>query len=86
MPEKPKLQKDILDQLWYGMYGAPGSPGLIERFENHLAGNGTKPNGKKPRRLEALTITIAATVGLQSIGLLDGIKALIMQWFVGGAG
>ena len=40
--------------------------------------------GKKHYRIEALALFVAVMVMLQSIGLLDGIKAAINQWMSGG--
>jgi len=82
--KKPATQKETLDQVWYGMYGTNGAVGLVGRMEAVEKKVSTR-NGKKPRRMEVLTVVIAATVGAQSIGLLDGIKAAFMQWLTGGA-
>ncbi len=84
--EKPKTQKDTLDAVYYGLYGTPGAPGMIERFENHLDGNGTKKNGKKPRRVEILFGFMGALMAAQSLGVTEGIRVAVVRWLSGGVG
>ena len=84
MPEKPASEKKTLDQVWYGLFGAPGSIGVIDRVENiEKALNG---NGKKPRRLEIMGAAIVGLVGLSELGVLEGLKAVVYNFFSGGAG
>ena len=47
-------------------------------------GNGVKANGKKPKRMEILTATIIALVGLQSLGVIEGLRVVIVGWLTGG--
>lgn len=46
--------------------------------------NGTKANGKKPKRMEILTGVIVALVGLQSLGVIEGLRTAIVGWLSGG--
>lgn len=78
-PVKPPGQKETLDQVWYGMYGTNGTVGLVGRMEAVEKKVSTR-NGKKPRRMEVLTVIIAAIVGAQAIGLLDALR----HWVAGG--
>jgi len=39
---------------------------------------------KKPRRLEILATVIGILIGLQTLGILDGIRAAIYNWLTGG--
>ena len=84
MADKPKTQKETLDQLWYAVIGTNGDGclGRMKRLED--AFHGKNGNGKKHHRMEVLAVVIAATVMLQSIGLLDGIRVAINQWMSGG--
>ena len=84
MPEKPASEKKTLDQVWYGLFGAPGSIGVIDRveaIEKLLSGN-----GKKPRRLEIMGGAIVTLVGLSELGILDGLKTVVFTFFSGGSG
>ena len=45
-----------------------------------------KEKEKKPKRLEIMAVVITALVGLQTLGILDGIRAAISGWLAGGAG
>ena len=84
MPDKPKTQKETIDQVWFGMYGVNGSVGLVGRMtklEERLDGN-----GKKPRRLEIIGGIVVLLVGLQTLGVVDGLRVAIMGWLAGGAG
>ncbi len=84
MPEKPASEKKTLDQVWYGLFGAPGSIGVIDRVENiEKTLNGT---GKKPKRLEIMAGAIVTLVGLSELGVLQGMKAVIVAFFTGGTG
>ncbi len=84
MPEKPASEKKTLDQVWYGLFGTPGSAGLVTRVENiERTLNG---NGKKPRRLEIMGAAIVALVGLSELGILDGLKGVVFTFFSGGTG
>ena len=84
MPDKPKTQKETIDQVWFGMYGVNGSVGLVGRMtklEERIDGN-----GKKPRRLEIIGGIVVLLVGLQTLGVVDGLRVAIMGWLAGGAG
>lgn len=95
MPEKPKLQREILDQLWYAMYGVNGSDGIVKRVERietemrsvedevHGCVEPAKPNGKKPRRLELLVLIVGLAVSFQALGLLDAIRGFVWQALTG---
>ena len=84
MPEKPTSEKKTLDQVWYGLFGTPGSAGLVARVENiETTLNG---NGKKPRRLEIMGGAIVMLVGLSELGILDGLKNVVFIFFAGGGG
>ncbi|KKL75525.1 hypothetical protein LCGC14_2054000 [marine sediment metagenome] len=91
MPEKPTSEKKTLDQVWYGFYGAPGSVGLMARvaaiddrvqtIEKILNGNGKKPQG-----LKIMGAAIVGLVGLSELGVLEGLKAVVYNFFSGGSG
>ena len=85
--KKPDTQRETISQMWYALIGTNGE-GLLEQFqklkEEFEEHRRQSLPGKKPRRLEVLTVVIAIIVGLQSIGLLDGIKAAITRWLTGG--
>ena len=84
MPDKPKTQKETIDQVWFGLFGVNGTTGLIGRvakIEDRLDGN-----GKKPRRLEIIGGIVVLLVGLQTLGVVDGLRVAIMGWLAGGAG
>ena len=42
--------------------------------------------GKKPRRLEIMGAAIVGLVGLSELGVLEGLKAVVYNFFSGGAG
>lgn len=79
MTEKPKTTTAMLNQLWYAIIGTNGD-GLCARVKRLEE----KGNGEKPRRMEILTIVIAAIALMQSIGLFDAIRAGLYSWFSGG--
>ncbi|MFP4378694.1 MAG: hypothetical protein ACLFP4_16755 [Spirochaetales bacterium] len=85
--EKPKTMKETIDALWYTIVGTNGE-GMGERvarverkLDEHLGDHGV--GKRKPRRLEVLTTVLAVAIGLQSLGLLDGIRAVIWQALTG---
>jgi len=80
MAEKPKTQRETIDQLWYAVIGTNGD-GLIGRMAKVEKKLGT---GKKPKRLEIIGAVIVALVGLQSLGVFDGIRAGVSAWLAGG--
>lgn len=86
--EKPKTQKETIDQLWYAVIGTNGH-GLTarmahveEKIDAHL-GKGHAKNGKQPKRLEVLATIVGILIGLQTLGFVDGIRAAIFQWLAG---
>ena len=82
MAEKPKTMKEQSDQMWYAIFGTNGSDGMAHMVKEMWKSR----NGKKPRRMEVLTIVIAGIVGLDQVGLLDGLRAWIFSWFSGSPG
>ena len=81
---KPLTQKETIDQTWYALYGTPGSPGLVERIAG-LETKVTNGNGKNIRAWKIGGGVLGVMVTLQTLGLLDGIRATIFNWFAGGA-
>ena len=81
MAQKPPTQKEVLDQLWYAVIGTNGD-GLLGRMTK-LEDKCALRNGKKPMRLEILTGIMALMLGLQTLGLLDGIRAMVYGWLSG---
>lgn len=86
--EKPSTQRETVDQLWYAIIGTNGD-GMAERLrrvESQFAEHEGKAIHKaNPRRLEVLGVVIAGLVLLDQIGLWDGIKLALFNWFSGGA-
>jgi hypothetical protein len=85
--EKPKTMKETIDALWYTVVGTNGE-GMSERvvrlekkIDEHLKDH--RVGKKKPRRLEVLTTILAVAIGLQSLGLLDAVRAVIWQALTG---
>ena len=92
MAAKPTTQKETIDQLWYAVIGTNGT-GLVgrmakleEEFDNlreACRNNGVAKNGKKPRRLEILTGVMALLLGLQTLGIFEGVRQAIVNWLAG---
>lgn len=83
MPEKPASEKKMLEQVWYGLFGTPGSAGVVDRVTRiETALNGS---GKKPLKTVALSI-LGGMVALETIGMLEPLKATVYAWLTGGAG
>ena len=83
MPEKPASEKKMLEQVWYGLFGTPGSAGVVDRvasIEKTLSSNG------KPTRWKIAGGILGMLVMLQTLGLLDALKGVVSQWLNGGAG
>jgi hypothetical protein len=85
--EKPKTMKETIDALWYTIVGTNGE-GMGERvarlekkLDTHLEDHGV--GKKRPKRLEILTTILAVAIGLQSLGLLDAVRAVIWQALTG---
>jgi hypothetical protein len=85
--EKPKTMKETIDALWYTIVGTNGE-GMGERvarlekkLDTHLGDHGV--GKKRPKRLEILTTILAVAIGLQSLGLLDAVRAVIWQALTG---
>jgi len=84
MPDKPKTQKETIDQVWFGLFGVNGTTGLIGRvakIEDRLDGN-----GKKPRRVEIMLTIMGILVAAQTLGVVEGLRVAITGWLNGGAG
>ena len=83
MPDKPKTQKETIDQVWFGLFGVNGTTGLIGRvakIEDRLDGN-----GKKPRRVEIMLTIMGILVAAQTLGVVEGLRVAITGWLNGGA-
>ncbi len=79
MREKPASEKKMLEQVWYGFFGTPGSPGVIDRVASiEKALNG------RPTQWKIAVGALGVLVMLQTLGILDGLKAVVTQWFTGG--
>jgi hypothetical protein len=33
-PEKPKTQREMIEQMWYAIFGTNGSNGIVKRIEH----------------------------------------------------
>ena len=83
MREKPKTQKETIDQLWYTMIGTNGD-GVIDRLarvEERVSENGSK---KPPKRLEVLTAVILGLTFLNASGWIDLLREAVFSWLKSG--